>query len=493
MEIVIAIMFVLFFSVMIWKLAIFDIKCIKKSWVIGLFLIKLASGVALSLLYSHFYGDGKLSGDTAHYYNDGQVLNGVFFESPSDYVKLLFVQGDEELVQERMPNSQHWTRSDLDQFNDNRFIIRINSLISFVAFNSYYVHVIIFILLSLIGFILFFKSIQDFIPKYQKEIFLLLVLFPSMLFWTSSILKESLLVFGFGMLTYGIRFFGQNPLKKSMLIALGMLVLLNTKVYFLLCLFPALIAYFWMNSKGKINLLKFGGLLVFGIVFLFLNSFSNSFNVTQFISKKQKDFKLVGKGGVYFMDKANFYRLPYAEKEKLRELKASVSLKEDVQVEVKPFGADEYTYDSILKAGNIYELYEIQEPSNSYFEVPHVDEKWLNLVAYSPVYIMNVLLMPYPWQKASVLKWLNILENLMLFFLLFLSIYFRRKVKEIDQKLLYFSLVFILLFYLIIGSTTPVVGAIVRYKTPAFLIWILLFLSIIDLERITLKSNKTKE
>ena len=137
----------------------------------------------------------------------------------------------------------------------------------------------------------------------------------------------------------------------------------------------------------------------------------------------------------------------------------------------------------------MYEFYDEQIPSQSAFHVPFVEGKWYTIVFYSPVFISNVFLMPYPWQNGSNLKWLNIFENLLLISLIVFTIRYRRKQDDIDQKLLFCSLMFILLFYLVIGATTPIVGALVRYKTPAFLIWILLFLSIIDLERIPLKTN----
>lgn len=454
-----------------------------------MFWLKILSGIVLSIIYTEYYGDGKLSGDTIHYYEDGQVLNKVFFESPSDYFTLMVSSGSSDLVEKRMSASCHWTRSNMDQFNDNRFIIRINSIISFISFNSYFVHVAIFVMLSLLGLILFFKSIQEFIPRYQKEILLLIVLFPSILFWTSSILKESLLIFGFGMLIYGVRFFGEYSFRKLMFIILGLIVLLNTKVYFLLCLLPALIVYLISDKSWKGNLLKISGLIGGAIFFLYLNSFSDSFNITKFVSQKQQDFELVGKGGIYFMDDANFYRVPFENAESIRRLRNSVIIEKEIIAEVKSFGSKNYSSQKTLKEGSLYEFYEEQMPSQSAFHVPLVKGKWYTIVFYSPVFISNVFLMPYPWQNGSNLKWLNIFENLLLISLIVFTIRYRRKKDDIDQKLLFCSLIFILLFYLVIGATTPIVGALVRYKTPAFLIWILLFLSIIDLERIPLKTN----
>ncbi|MEZ4937157.1 MAG: hypothetical protein R2799_06140 [Crocinitomicaceae bacterium] len=493
MELIIAILYVLLFSVLIWKLKIFEIKCIKKTWVLAVFFAKIAAGLALTLIYTYYYSDGELSGDTAHYFNDGKILNQVFSESPKDYFTLLFSEGDQQLVETQLQNTEHWTRAEMDQFNDNRFIIRINSILSFFSLNSFYVHMLFFIMASMIGLTLFFKGIEDWIPKYQKEVFLLLFLFPSLLFWTSSVLKESLLIFGFGLLFYGFRFYSSRPVWKLAMILIGLFVLLNTKVYFLLCILPALAFYFLVQKSWKKNGVLFISMLILGVFFIWTNSYMESMNVTKYISQKQKDFNLVGKGGVYFMDNEHFYRIDFKNKEALHIAHNYVRLKQDLQVEVKDFGSQVYSRDSVLGKDMEFQFYSMQEPSQSYFKVKEIDNNWVHLVVYSPIYIANVFFMPFPWQSGSFLKWLNILENLFLFLLILFTLRYRKTGVLIDQKLFFFSLIFILLFYWIIGATTPVVGAIVRYKTPAFLIWILLFLSIIDFKRITLKPNKHKK
>ncbi|MCB0479329.1 MAG: hypothetical protein KDC84_14265 [Crocinitomicaceae bacterium] len=447
----------------------------------------------LTLIYTYYYSDGELSGDTAHYFNDGKILNQVFSESPQDYFTLLFDSGDQGLVESRLHDTEHWTRSELDQFNDNRFIIRINSLLSFISLDVFFVHMLFFIMASFLGLILFYKSIEDFIPKFKKELFLLLILYPSLLFWTSSVLKESLLILGFGMLIYGIRFFSIKSSWKIILIILGLFILMNTKIYFLFCLIPALFFYLILNSSWKRSWITYSLFVFLGVLFLGWNSTFEKFNITKYISQKQRDFNLVGKGGVYFMDEQNFYRIEYKDQNTLIKDHAYVVLKEDTQVEVKKFGELEYRIDSVLPKDSRFKFYSEQEPSLSYFKVPEVNDHWLNIVLYSPVYFSNVLLMPYPWQSGSILKWLNMIENVLLLLLLFLVLKYRKKAGEIDTKLFFFSLTFILIFYLIIGATTPVVGAIVRYKTPAFLIWILFFLSIIDFKRITLKPQKHKK
>jgi hypothetical protein len=490
LEIFIIILTTAILGYLILTLDFLRIKNIKKRVVLAVFILKIISGVSLTMLYSYHYGDGKLTGDTAHYFNDGKVLNTVFSESPKDYFTLLFDQGDSELIESRLSKTEHWTRGELDQFNDNRFIIRINSLMSFISWNSLFVHIILFGFLALVGYILAFKSIIEQIPRYQTIIFLILCLFPSLLFWTSSILKESLLVLGFGLFLYGLKTFSVKRITSFTILFLGVFILINTKIYFFLCLILGLMVYLVSVKDWKKSLLRNSilGLIIF--LFLYGNNQSESNRLINLLSQKQKDFILVGKGGVYFMDSHYFYRVEFGNKDKLIMSLNKVRIKENVLAEKKKFGENHYDKQIRLEPGNSFDYYGEQMPSNSFIEIPPINNEWVRFVKYSPIYLSNVAFRPFPWEKGSALKWVNILENLFFFFLLGFTIYFRKKWEDIDHKMFYGAFIFILSFYLIIGATTPVVGALVRYRTPAFLIWMLFFLSIIDLERINLKFNK---
>ena len=57
------------------------------------------------------------------------------------------------------------------------------------------------------------------------------------------------------------------------------------------------------------------------------------------------------------------------------------------------------------------------------------------------------------------------------------------------MKFIVFSLIFILTLFTIIGLTTPVIGALVRYKMPALPFFFFVLLSFIKLKSISEKLN----
>jgi uncharacterized membrane protein len=57
-------------------------------------------------------------------------------------------------------------------------------------------------------------------------------------------------------------------------------------------------------------------------------------------------------------------------------------------------------------------------------------------------------------------------ENAALLALFLLVFLFRRERASIDRPLLLFCIMYVLLLSFVIGITTPVMGAVVRYRTP---------------------------
>src|SRR5690606_20775170 len=84
-----------------------------------------------------------------------------------------------------------------DNLNDNRFIIRLNSLIRFISFGNYWVHVLFFCFLSFSGIILLYRVFSTFVSR-KKILFYALLGVPTISFWGSGITKETIFILGAG-------------------------------------------------------------------------------------------------------------------------------------------------------------------------------------------------------------------------------------------------------------------------------------------------------
>jgi hypothetical protein len=86
------------------------------------------------------------------------------------------------------------------------------------------------------------------------------------------------------------------------------------------------------------------------------------------------------------------------------------------------------------------------------------------------------------------------IENL-LFILLFITLIFRFKKPEIsNQTIIIFSMLFVFTLYTLVGLTTPVLGAAVRYKVPAlpFLLISIFLLYDVSKLKVPLKTTVNK-
>ena len=124
----------------------------------------------------------------------------------------------------------------------------------------------------------------------KNSILVLPVLFlPSVLFWTSGVMKEPLLVLGLGLLLSAILHFGFR-VSDFIKIAAGVLVILLTKFFVLACLFPALLAYvlFGKSKNNVFTLLKHVSVIIFFLLVAFnFQTLLPQINFRQILMNKQ--------------------------------------------------------------------------------------------------------------------------------------------------------------------------------------------------------------
>ena len=109
---------------------------------------------------------------------------------------------DSPIVWSYLKETNLWSYSGTGDFiNDNRLIIKVNSVIHLFSFSNLYVHTLIHVLFSFIGIKLIFKTFSDYVKR-KRLFWYVLVCLPSLSFWSGAILKESLLIFGLGVLFF---------------------------------------------------------------------------------------------------------------------------------------------------------------------------------------------------------------------------------------------------------------------------------------------------
>ncbi|MCB0766402.1 MAG: hypothetical protein KDB95_04250 [Flavobacteriales bacterium] len=377
-------------------------------WVAAFFLFRIAAGVALWAIYTYVYPD-RATADVFKYFDDSAYMFNALAERPVDYLRMITGIGNDnahfhELYYRHMNN---WVRHyESNLYNDAHTIIRFNALVRLVSFGEFHVHTVASAFLSLTGLLGIYHAFVRALPGKEKLLAAAVFLVPSVVFWASGVIKESLLFFGIGLLVYqadrmlrdGVRW--QDPF----LLAFNVAMLFFLKVYVLLSLFPALLLLFWARIGVRPPLwlkviLVYGPFIALG---LNLQHLLPGWDILGILTMKQRDF--VGLA--------------------------------------------------------------IQMNSGS-FVMPELllPDVWL-FVKQAPYALGIALFGPVLHPGGGALGLLSAAENVGILLFLITCFMYRKPWAQVDRALLAALMGYVILLALVIGWTTPVMGAVVRYRTP---------------------------
>jgi hypothetical protein len=130
--------------------------------------------------------------------------------------------------------------------------------------------------------------------------------------------------------------------------------------------------------------------------------------------------------------------------------------------------------------------------ANSSIYMEYLEPNLWSFIKASPKAFINTLTRPWPTELRGVLFYPPLFENIFILFVLFTGWFYRKKVTAQQWKFILFCLTFSILLFIIIGLTTPIIGAIVRYKIPAMPFLIIVALLFFDGSKLpfSIRSNK---
>lgn len=439
--------------------------------------LKVLAAVLFVVIFSYYYSNGYIYGDAGNFLKDSKYIQLFAYQDPWRFIQLMCgVDLDTDFFNNSiLAETNIWSYGENgDLMNDNRLIIRINTLIHFVSFRNVYVHGLIFSFLSFTGLLLLIKAFKKWL-KNIRITYYLLVLFPSILFWGSGITKEAVLIVALGLFFYGILKFIEKPSSKFALIAIvGTFMLLLNKPHvglIILGLSPLLLLGKFTNWKKSI--LWITPLVLVGMT-IALTYTPSKINLLEKISYKQKDLINMGKGGVFFINDTSFCAFDYRYQSHftLSEPK-KIQVDRETPGEYKLFG--QATFHPYVQApdNRKYDLYLVQPPSSSFIEIPLINYNRWALLTSIPQNITTLFLRPFPWDGGKNIKYLALGSNLLMLFCLGFAWMNRRQLIAKEIYLIFFLILSAFITLLLIGWTTPILGAVVRYKMAAELLILL--------------------
>jgi len=419
----------LFFCFFTWgviRWEFFNLQGISRKFILFAFVLNVTAGIGLTFYYSENLK--RSESDTFRYFDDSAHLHKALRENPKAYIKMLLISDDSEELMPFLKGMNNWfpaQRTTL--YNDNRTVIRLNAMMRLVSFGNYFTHLLFFSVMAFYGLTFIYKAFHKYFAGKKQILFSIIFLTPSLLFWSSGILKEAPLLLAFG-ITLNIlnKVFNKKVywLHYLILIICG-LFLFHLKFYVGLLLVPAVTGYYWiLRTKGPHPVIKviinYITYFVAAVLWHFLSWNWSLFTVLKW---KRRDF------------------LGLAEIENAK---------------------------SLIHTGKL-------------------EDTPLSFLLNAPMGLWNSITRPYLWEVYSLAVLPNAIENIFIFIFIIICITFGKMSNF--KKIGYFFLMYAVGLMTIIGMVTPILGSLVRYKIPALPFFLMFFLLFLDTE--SLKSRFT--
>jgi hypothetical protein len=385
--------------------------------------LRIFCAIALGFLYQ-FYYDG---GDTFNFHTHGsRVIWEAFMENPATGWKLLTSGGEYATG-----TFQYAQRILFYSDSSALFVIRFAAWIDLLTFSSYTATAVLFACFSFIGSWLLFITFYRTLPQAHRVLALAVLFVPSVIFWGSGILKDTLTLGAVGMLTYAAHDLWINRRgnwRTILLLVFSVWIIYSVKKYILLCFLPALLLWMYAHRLTRVRSVVLKIMLVPVISALLIGS--GYYAVV-----------LVGKDD------------PRYEIDKLA-----------VTAQITAYDIGFYTGKD---AGSAYSLGEL-------------DGTFGNLVSKLPQAINVSLFRPYLWEVKNPLMLLSALESLAILLITCWVILRNHAVvlKALRYPTVLFCLVFSLTFAFAVGVSTFNFGTLARYKIPLLPFYFLMLIHV---------------
>ncbi len=221
---------------------------LSKQLLVFVFSLKTFSAI----LFGYLFKEGLINGrDTFLYFKDGNVIYDTLKSNPLIYLKLAIGANDFTPVPKSLLPYTDAMNYWFD--NSNYFVVRLNAIIRLFSFGIYNVHAVIFAFLSFIGAYNLYLFFEDKVVSKRMLKFILFGI-PSIIFWTSGVHKEAIVIFSLGVILRSVdSILNLRNTKTNMVFAfLGLIILGYTRIYllaFLLPLIAAIIIYSRFDLK----------------------------------------------------------------------------------------------------------------------------------------------------------------------------------------------------------------------------------------------------
>lgn len=283
------IVYVVLFCWLITKLAFFRNATLPVSWLLVLYILKIAAGIAYALYYAQ--PAYLATSDTWNYYKASLVETDWLLHNPAGFIKDLFVHQYADSGNLFNNNTSYW--NDLK----SNSIIKLIAVINVFTAKNYYANIVWFNFLYLFGPVALYRIAARSVKVGVHWLVFPVFLLPSFLFWCSGVHKDGLVFSAMLLAVWTVQVQLQRQrwlLSYCVLLVACFAVLFALRNFVLLLLMPALVALVGSSQKPNRAALIFGG--VYGVcLLLFFGAkyIHPLLNFPAYLVGKQAEFNLL--------------------------------------------------------------------------------------------------------------------------------------------------------------------------------------------------------
>ncbi|UOQ67230.1 hypothetical protein [Hymenobacter volaticus] len=382
----------------------------RKYFILALSL-KFIGAIALGLIYQFYYGGG----DTFNYHHHIKIFYEAFGQDFSLGLKLYLANGQPVPELTRYTSQMFWWQPHSTEL----FVVRMAVPLAFLCFNTYTVIALSFAFISFCGMWAMYITFIRIYPVAYKQFAIAIFFLPSVFFWGSGLMKDSLCIGALGWTFYGfyhVFIAKRNITQAGILGCIGIYILVSAKIYILLSFMPP--ALFWIFNENSTRI-KSASLRLFLKPFLIL----------------------AGAGAAYY---------------------GATNL---------TAGDERFDVEKIGERSKITQEYLSQYvASGSAYNIGQLDGSLGSIIQVAPKAVFISLFRPFLFEARNPVMLLSAIEAAV-FLYLTLSLFYRTGLSKgfiliAAEPILTFCLIFSIIMAIGVGTTSGNFGTLVRYKIP---------------------------
>lgn len=223
---------------------------ILRSYYLPAIRVKIVGAIALGIVYQFYYGGG----DSFNFYRDGSIIWASFLDSPYIWLKIIFLPAGTYT-----PDTYFYTRNIyffIAGDNDTYNIIRLVGLFAPLTLNTYSSTAVMFAVVSFSGVWAMYRVFYHLYPHLHRPLAYSIFFVPSVYFWGSGVMKDSICIGALGWFFYGF-YFGwivrDKIIQNTIIGFLGAYILYSIKEYILYSFIAGLMVWVFLQYRAQIR------------------------------------------------------------------------------------------------------------------------------------------------------------------------------------------------------------------------------------------------